>query len=107
MAACGMQSTASTESGADDQVAVVAESLSSSALASTVVKEVSLSQLQADYPGEVAASVDPGALRADAIVGWYDKGSNYHEQKMEKNLKPDFGSIVIDPIAIRGIAVQH
>jgi hypothetical protein len=54
-----------------------------------VVKQISRLQLEKDYPVAVAQRADPGQLRADAIVGWYDKGNAYHEQKMEKNLGKD------------------
>jgi hypothetical protein len=58
-----------------------------------VVKQISRLQLEKDYPVAVAQRADPGQLRADAIVGWYDKGNAYHEQKMEKNVTRNFDKL--------------
>jgi len=58
-----------------------------------VIKQISRSQLEKQYPAAVKQRADPGQLRADAIVGWYDKGNAYHEQKMEKNLTHDFDKL--------------
>jgi len=72
----------------------------------SVARQISMSDLQKKYPGTAAARVDPAALRADAIVGWYDKGNNFHEQKMEKNLGHDFGGLKVIQPMLRGIAVK-
>ena len=72
----------------------------------SVSRQVRLSDLQKNYPGTSAARVDPAALRADAIVGWYDKGNNFHEQKMEKNLGHDFGGLKVIQPMLRGVAVK-
>jgi hypothetical protein len=72
----------------------------------SVQRQISIDDLRRVYPGTSAARVDPGALKADAIVGWYDKGNNFHEQKMEKALGFDFGGLkVVNPV-LRGIAVR-
>jgi hypothetical protein len=56
---------------------------------SDTVAVVDKSRLLANPPAAMAQRVDPAKMRADAIVGWYDKGNAYHEQKMEKNLGKD------------------
>jgi hypothetical protein len=72
----------------------------------SVARQINLSELQRKYPGTAAAKVDLAGMRADTIVGWYDKGNNFHEQKMEKNLGHDFGGLkVIQPV-LRGTAVK-
>jgi hypothetical protein len=85
-----------------DQVAVV-----SRALSTTTVRAVSFSDLQADFPAEVESQIDTASLRASAIVGWYDKGQNFHKEKMEKNLQSDFGDIVTNPAVLRGEVIQE
>jgi hypothetical protein len=58
-----------------------------------VVKQISRAQLEKQYPAAIAQRVDPARNRADAIVGWYDKGNAYHEQKMEKNITRNFDKL--------------
>ena len=94
--AAGAQATARPQAS-DGIVGVYIES---------VARQININELRQKYPGTTAARVDPAALRADAIVGWYDKGNNFHEQKMEKNLGHDFGGLkVIQPV-LRGTAIK-
>src|SRR5262249_34926950 len=71
----------------------------------SVQRQIDIRELRKRYPGEAAQKIDPAALRADAIVGWYDRGNNYHEQKMQNNLK-SFGAIQILPETLRGTALK-
>ena len=71
----------------------------------SVQRQIDIRNLQKSYPGESAQRINPEALKADAIVGWYDKGNNFHEQKMEKNLK-SLGGIRIIPETLRGVAIR-
>ena len=100
LAACAAQ--VGTESEESDQVAVVSQALST-----TSVSAISFTQLRADFPAEVEAQVDTAALRASAIVGWYDKGHNFHKEKMEKNNQTDFGDLVTNPAVFRGEVIQE
>lgn len=103
-AACFAACAADVPSGAGeggDPVGIVRQGLTVS-----VARTVDFGELQANYPAEVEAKVDPASLAADAIVGWYDKGHNYHEQKMEKNLQTDFGDIVTNPAVLRGAVLR-
>ncbi len=72
----------------------------------SVARQINISDLRQKYPGTTAARVDPAALKADAIVGWYDKGHNFHEQKMEKNLGHDFGGLKVILPVLRGTAIK-
>jgi hypothetical protein len=72
----------------------------------SVARQININDLRKKYPGTTAARVDPAALRADAIVGWYDKGNSFHEQKMEKGLGHDFGGLKIIQPVLRGQAVR-
>lgn len=99
-AACAAQLPAESDDPSD-QVALVSQALSASA-----TKVVSFRQLTADFPAEVAAQVDVAGLRAADVVGWYDKGHNFHEQKMEKNLKSEFGDLVTNPAVLHGQVIQ-
>jgi hypothetical protein len=47
---------------------------------------------------------NPGNLKADAIVGWYDSGHNFHAQKMGSK---DIGAEVINEAAQRGVALEN
>jgi hypothetical protein len=71
----------------------------------SIQRQIDIQDLQKRYPGESAQRINPGALKADAIVGWYDKGNNYHEQKMQNNLK-SLGGIRILPEMLRGAALK-
>lgn len=96
----------STETDGDQVTIVRADRGSSedkSLSASFVATKVSFTELVADYPAESAARVDPGSLKADAIVGWYDKGHNYHKEHMKA--VTDFGDVVINPGAFRGVGL--
>ena len=85
-----------------DRVALVSEALSVA-----TVSAVSFAKLRADFPAEVESQVDAESLRASTVVGWYDKGHNFHKEKMEKNLKSDFGDIVTNPAVLRGEVIQE
>lgn len=71
----------------------------------SVQRQIDFGELQRRYPGERAQTINPGALKADAIVGWYDKGNAYHEQKMQNNLK-SLGGIQIFPEMLKGAALR-
>jgi hypothetical protein len=71
----------------------------------SVQRQIDIRELQKRYPGETAQRLNPASLKADAIVGWYDKGNNYHEQKMQNNLK-SLGGIRILPEMLRGVALK-
>jgi hypothetical protein len=71
----------------------------------SIQRQIDIRELQKRYPGETAQRVDPAALKADSIVGWYDKGNNYHEQKMQNNLK-SLGGVRILPEELRGVALR-
>jgi hypothetical protein len=71
----------------------------------SVQRQIDFAELQKRYPGERAETINPGLLKADTIVGWYDKGHNYHEQKMQNNLK-SLGGIRILPEMLRGEALR-
>jgi hypothetical protein len=71
----------------------------------SIQRQIDIRDLQKRYPGESAQRINPESLKADAIVGWYDKGNNYHEQKMQNNLK-SLGGIRILPDTLRGIALR-
>ena len=45
-------------------------------------------------------------MAADTIVGWYDNGGNYHEQKMENNLGHFNGGVRVLPQTLRGVALR-
>src|SRR3977135_4236259 len=38
----------------------------------SVARQININDLRKKYPGTTTARVDPAALRADSIVGWYD-----------------------------------
>ena len=91
------QQKAATVAKSDGIVGVYIES---------VARQITIADLQRKYPGTTAARVDLASMKADTIVGWYDKGHNFHEQKMEKNLGHDFGGLkVIQPV-LRGVAIR-
>jgi hypothetical protein len=71
----------------------------------SVQRQIDIRELRKNYPGESAQRLNPAALKADAIVGWYDKGNNYHEQKMQNNLK-SLGGIRVLPEMLRGVALK-
>jgi len=101
IAACAAP-VGSETSDESDRVAVVSQ-----ALGTTTVNAISFSQLRADFPAEVESQVDQQSLRASTVVGWYDKGHNFHKEKMEKNLSSDFGDIVTNPAVLRGEVIQE
>ncbi len=72
----------------------------------SVTRQIRMSDLAKAYPAQQAGLVDKGRLAADAIVGWYDKGNSYHEQKMQNALKRDMGGIRILPEMLRGEALR-
>jgi hypothetical protein len=72
----------------------------------SVARQINIKDLQKRYPGNTAQRIDPAALRADAIVGWYDKGNNYHEQKMQNNLAKTVGGERIFPELLKGTALR-
>ncbi len=55
-----------------------------------VVEQASRSALLAKYPAKLGAAIDPARMRADAIVGWYDSGHNYHAQHMNSKYIGNF-----------------
>lgn len=71
----------------------------------SVQRQIDIRDLQKRYPAESAQRINPAALRADAIVGWYDKGNSFHEQKMQNNLK-SLGGIQILPEMLKGAALR-
>jgi len=87
------------------KTAVVERSNTVGIYVESLQRQIDIRDLQARYPGETAQRIDPAALKADAIVGWYDKGNNYHEQKMQNNLK-SLGGVRILPDALRGVALR-
>ncbi len=68
-----------------------------------VVEQASRSALLAKYPAKSGAAIDPARMRADAIVGWYDSGHNYHAQHMNSK---DIGNIRVINANMRGRSVQ-
>ncbi len=68
-----------------------------------VVEQVSRSALLAKYPAKSGSKIDAARLRADAIVGWYDSGHNYHAQHMNSK---DVGNIRVINANMRGRSVQ-
>ncbi len=72
----------------------------------SVTRQIKMSDLAKAYPSNRAGMVDKSVLAADAIVGWYDRGNNYHEQKMQNNLRPDMGGIRVLPQLLRGQAIR-
>jgi len=72
----------------------------------SVARQINIKDLQARYPGNTAQKIDPAALRADAIVGWYDKGNNFHAQKMENNINKTIGAERIFPEILKGSALR-
>jgi len=89
VAGCRSRATVATE----DAVGIYIES---------VQRQIDFAELQKRYPGETAQMVNPGLLKADAIVGWYDKGHNFHKQKMEGSM----GGIRILPEMLKGEALR-
>ena len=79
---------------AEDAVGIYIES---------VQRQIDFAELQKRYPGETAQTVNPGLLKADAIVGWYDKGHNYHTQKMQG---VSLGGLRILPEMLKGEALR-
>lgn len=73
---------------------------------SSVTRQIKMSDLAKAYPANRAGIVDKSQLAADAIVGWYDRGNNYHEQKMQNNLRPDMGGLRVLPQMLRGQAIR-
>ena len=92
-----------SEDGTRDEIVVVSEqplaATSTKSLSQSFAYRVEASELVANYPAERVARIDPAALKADAIVGWYDKGHNYHKEHMKAS---EFGDIVINPAAFKG-----
>ena len=72
----------------------------------SVARQVKMSDLVKAYPSEVVGRVDKAKLAADDVVGWYDKGQNFHEQKMQNNVKVSWGATQILPQTLRGIALR-
>ena len=72
----------------------------------SVARQINIKELQKRYPGNTSQRIDPAALRADSIVGWYDKGNNYHEQKMQNNLAKTLGAERIFPELLKGTALR-
>jgi hypothetical protein len=71
------------------------------------VDVVDKAKLAKNPPDAVSQRVDPIKMRADAIVGWYDKGNSYHEQKMEKNLGKVFDKErLLNQQALKGRALR-
>ncbi len=70
----------------------------------SIQRQIDFKDLQRSYPSESAQRVSRDALRADAIVGWYDNGHNYHEQKMGS--KAMFGASHILPEMLKGVAIR-
>ena len=56
---------------------------------SDVSKQVDRGNLQRDVPTKQSSRLSKGTLGADAIIGWYDKGHNYHAQKMGQRVTPE------------------
>jgi hypothetical protein len=50
----------------------------------------------------VVSKMNPAGLRADAIVGYYDTGHNYHAERMGSK---DMGGEVINEAAVKGTTV--
>jgi hypothetical protein len=71
----------------------------------SVQRQIDIRDLQRKYPGEAAQRINPESLKADAIVGWYDKGNSFHEQKMQNNLK-SLGGIRVLPEMLKGISIK-
>lgn len=53
-----------------------------------VNRRVTRQELQREYPTRVSPKLDRATKSADAIVGWYDKGHQYHSQKMGQRFTP-------------------
>lgn len=71
------------------------------------VEVVDRAKLAKNPPDAVSQRVNPLKMRADAIVGWYDKGNAYHEQKMEKNLGKVFDKEkLLNQQALKGKALR-
>jgi hypothetical protein len=71
----------------------------------SVQRQIDIRDLQKRYPGETAQRINPASLKADSIVGWYDSGHNYHEQKMQNNLKT-LGGIQVIQEMLKGVALR-
>lgn len=68
----------------------------------SVARQIKMSDLAKTYPAQQAGLVDKRRLAADTIVGWYDKGHNFHAQKMQNNIKVEMGATRILPQMLRG-----
>jgi len=89
-------SRSSSETGSSDDPKMVGLFIES------VSRQINIDELQRRYPGSTEQKIDPAALRADAIVGWYDKGNSFHEQKMQNNLPAQMGATRILPGVLKG-----
>ena len=72
----------------------------------SVARQISYAELQKAYPANRAGKVDNIKMRADAIVGWYDNGNAYHQQKMQANLAHMMGAERILPEMLKGTALR-
>lgn len=63
---------------------------------------INFKDLESKYADVASKLANPGGLVADAIVGWYDSGHNYHAEKMGTK---GIGEIVVDPAAQKGVVV--
>ena len=72
----------------------------------SLTRQVKMSELAKAYPSQTAGQVSREMLAADAIVGWYDRGGNYHAEKMQNALKRDMGALRIQPEMLRGVALR-
>ncbi|MCA9688752.1 MAG: hypothetical protein KC636_04035, partial [Myxococcales bacterium] len=69
------------------------------------MQRVSFSKLKPRVPAESKSSPDLLGPKADAIVGWYDSGHNYHAEKMDgKGIGDD--KVLTDKTAERGVDLK-
>jgi hypothetical protein len=74
----------------------------------SVARQIDINDLRRAYPGTNEARINPEALKADTVSGWYDKGHNFHEQKMQNHTGREFdvGGTRILPSILKGKSVQ-
>lgn len=71
-----------------------------------VNQRVTRQELERQYPARVSPRLDRATKSADAIVGWYDKGHNYHAQKMGQRFTPKERFEIEQRMRMRGRALQ-
>lgn len=70
-----------------------------SILKNGVLEQVDFGDLRREFPSQSSSALDEVSLRANAIVGWYDSGHNYHPEKMNARTP---GTEVMNPATRKG-----